>query len=273
LVVIDPRAGARSAAAPASAVPTAEVVWHDLECGGYRADLALWRELAQAAGGPVLDVGAGAGRVALDLARAGHVVTAVDIEGVLLGALRERAAELHVETVCADARAFELPRRDFAACLVPMQTIQLLGGGAGRTAFLSRARDHLRPGATIACALLGKLEPFDCSAGTIGPVAERARMGGLLYLSRATRVSELGEKVVVERERRVIADAAPSPGDSFDGPDGARGEREVNVIELDRVEAGQLEREANDVGLRPLARREIAATEEHVGSIVVTLGV
>ena len=53
-------------------------VWHDVECGGYAADLPLWRELAAREAGPVLDVGAGTGRVALDLARAGHDVTALD---------------------------------------------------------------------------------------------------------------------------------------------------------------------------------------------------
>ena len=48
------------------------VIWHDLECGGYAEDLALWRELAMRHGGPVLDVGAGTGRTAIMLARAGH---------------------------------------------------------------------------------------------------------------------------------------------------------------------------------------------------------
>ena len=45
-----------------------ESVWHDVECASYEADLDLWRELAAAARGPVLDHGCGTGRVALDLA-------------------------------------------------------------------------------------------------------------------------------------------------------------------------------------------------------------
>ena len=65
----------------------AHVVWHDVECGGYDADLALWRELAREAGGPVLDVGAGTGRVALRLAGAGLDVTALDLDGELLDVL------------------------------------------------------------------------------------------------------------------------------------------------------------------------------------------
>ena len=44
-----------------------DVLWHDLECGGYDLDLPLWRELADREGSPVLDVGAGTGRVAPDL--------------------------------------------------------------------------------------------------------------------------------------------------------------------------------------------------------------
>src|SRR6185436_807784 len=103
------------------------VVWHDVECGRYEADLPLWRELAEAAGGLVLDVGAGTGRVALDLARHGFAVTALDREPDLLAALGARAAAagLRVETVTADAQDFALGRR-FALIAVPMQTVQLL---------------------------------------------------------------------------------------------------------------------------------------------------
>ena len=54
------------------------VVWHDVECGQYSADLALWDELAAREPGPILDVGAGTGRVSLVLAALGHDVTALD---------------------------------------------------------------------------------------------------------------------------------------------------------------------------------------------------
>src|SRR4249920_7709 len=114
-----------------------DALWHDLECGGYDEDLPLWRALAGEAGGPVLDVGAGTGRVTLDLAGAGAPVVALDAEGPLLEALAHRATGLPVETVVGDARELALGDRRFALVLVPMQTIQLLGGPRGRAAFLS----------------------------------------------------------------------------------------------------------------------------------------
>src|SRR3954454_4409963 len=83
-----------------------DALWHDLECADYREDLPLWRSLAAEAGGPVLDVGAGTGRVTLDLASRRVPVVALDIEPALLAALRHRATELSIETFVADARRF-----------------------------------------------------------------------------------------------------------------------------------------------------------------------
>lgn len=251
----------------------AEVVWHELECGSYRADLPLWRELADEADGPILDIGAGTGRVTLELARAGHAVTALDSDPALLTALRNRAGALAIETVHADARSFTLARADFALCIVPMQTIQLLAGAAGRMQFLRRARAHLRPGGVLACAILGELDPFDCSQSGIGPAAEHTKRDGLLYVSRAIRVSESDDTVVIERERRILSEHAEPPSWPFprehERHDGAR---ERNVIELDRVTVATLRREGAEAGLQPLPTRELAPTDEHVGSSVVMFG-
>src|SRR3954454_12202777 len=85
-----------------------DALWHDLECADYREDLPLWRSLVAETGGPVLDIGAGTGRVSLDLAARGTSVVALDSDAALLAALEHRAAGLPVETVVADARRFEL---------------------------------------------------------------------------------------------------------------------------------------------------------------------
>ena len=49
-------------------------IWHEVECGGYRADIPLWLSLASRAvprpgSAPILDLGAGTGRVAVELAQ------------------------------------------------------------------------------------------------------------------------------------------------------------------------------------------------------------
>jgi SAM-dependent methyltransferase len=251
--------------APSQAAARApQVIWHDVECGYYRADLPLWRELAdaEAKGGPaeILEVGAGTGRVALDLMRCRHRVTALDADPDLLRALSERADGLALETVCADARTFEISRRDFGLCIAAMQTIQLFGGSSERVAFLRRARAHLRPGGLLACAIVTELEQFDCAAGDSGPEVEAARFAGDLYSSRAVRVRARITSILIVRERRVLRGQPPVVVAS-----------ERDVTELARVGAAQLEREARDVGLTPLPARSVAATDEHLGSVVVML--
>jgi SAM-dependent methyltransferase len=249
-------------------VHPAEVIWHDLECGSYRADLPLWRELAQTQAGPILDVGAGTGRVALDLARAGGRVSALDLDPDLLAALNDRTGDLQVETVCADARSFDLDRHDFALCLVPMQTLQLLAGSAARASFLRCARAHLRSGGLLACAIVTELESFDMTDGSPGPSPETARVGETLYVSQATSVQVLPRRIVIERERRIVAAGAGEPSEGNPTGDPAA---ERNVIELARVSRSELEREGSQAGLRPEPAREIAPTDEHVGSTVVML--
>jgi SAM-dependent methyltransferase len=246
------------------------VIWHDLECGNYTADLALWHELAadECAGvapthdsglGRVLDVGSGSGRVALALARAGHHVTALDLDAELLDALRSRAAGLDVETVRADARLFELDRRGFALCLAPMQTLQLLGGTTGRLEFMRHARAHLAPGGLLACAIVTEIDPFDCDAGDLGPSEEVARVAGATYISRATRVLIDSRVVRIERERGILPRSRPTREPAW----------EHDLIELDRVSVSQLEREGQEAGLTGSGTHVIAATDEHTASVVV----
>jgi SAM-dependent methyltransferase len=233
------------------------VIWHDLECGGYVEDLELWRSLADQCGDPVLDIGAGTGRVSLDLARRGHHVTALDRDDALLAELRRRAAGLPLDTVCADARQFELDRR-FALCLVPMQTIQLLGGRDGRISFLRCARRHLDRGGLLAIAISEVLELYEVVDGAPAPLPDICERDGVVYSSQPTAVRVSGGRFVLERRREMVS---------------AAGVRNVSedVIELDRVSGAQIAREAGQVGLRSAGSATIPATPDYVGSEVVML--
>jgi SAM-dependent methyltransferase len=236
--------------------PGAAVVWHDLECGSYRADLGLWSQLAREHGGRVLDVGAGAGRVSVELAREGIEVVALDRDPELLGALERRARGLPLTAVLADARDFSIPRR-FGLIIAPMQTVQLLDGPAGRAAFLRLARAHLAPGGVLAAALAEDLEDF--SADLPLPPADLAVLHGWTWRSQPTGLRADGARVALERLREAVA------------PDGARTVTR-DVVHLDRVDADELEAQGAAIGLRALPRRVIDPTEEHVGSVVVLLG-
>ena len=120
----------------ASTAPTqpAAVIWHDAECGGYAADLSTWERLAAEHPGPLLDLGAGSGRVALHLAARGREIVAVDSDQELLAELEARAAGsgLRVETRCVDVRELDLGARRFELAIAPMQLAHLLGGAEGR---------------------------------------------------------------------------------------------------------------------------------------------
>jgi SAM-dependent methyltransferase len=230
------------------------VVWHDVECGSYRADLPLWLELAAAAHGPVLDVGAGTGRVAIVLARAGHDVVALDREPVLLETLARRAAGLPVETVVADACGFDLGRR-FGLVIVPMQTIQLLPERAG---FLTAAHRHLEPGGLLAIAISGTLEDFGELADELLPDPDVGAAGGWRFASQPTAVRALAHATRIERVRRSVS------------PDGAVSQ-EDDAIELAHLTVAELEAEGRAVGFAPEPARRIEATAEHVGAEVVLL--
>jgi SAM-dependent methyltransferase len=233
------------------------VLWHDLECGAYDADLPLWRELAAGAGGAVLEVGAGTGRVALDLAARGHPVTALDRDGELLAELSRRAAGLSVTTVQADAREFAL-EHGFSLCVVPMQTIQLLGGPDGRAAFLRCARAHLGPGALLAAAVAASLEDFAPGADGGLPLPDIREQDGWVYCSQPVGMRVRDGATVIERLRQTVA------------PDGTRSEQ-ADEVRLDRLDTAGLAAEAAALGYRRLPPRRIQPTAEHVASDVALL--
>ena len=234
-----------------------DALWHDLECGAYGEDLALWRALAAEAGGPVLDVGAGTGRVTLDLAARGFTVTALELDPALLAALERRAAGLPVETVVADARDFALPRR-FALVLAPMQTLQLLGGPPGRAAFLRCALRHLEPGGRLVAAVADALDCFDDEHDAPPPPQAREILG-VRYASRLLDVVvDDGGRAAIHRQRQVV------------GP-GARFAAQEVVTRLDRVSADAVAAEAAALGFLAEPHRVIPETDEYLGSTAVVL--
>jgi SAM-dependent methyltransferase len=232
--------------------------WHDVECASYDADLPLWRELAANANGRILDVGAGTGRVALDLARRGHDVTAVDSEAELLAALVARAAaeDLDVEVVVGDARAFSLAGR-FALVLLPMQVVQLLGGEGGRASMLAAVKGVLAPGGRLAVALADPWEAVPAGEA-LPPLPDILERDGWVLSSLPVGVRVDGDRVAIDRVRQAVA------------PNGGLTDEFATIV-LDAVTPDELEREALGAGYRIGPQRYVDPTRDYVGSAVVML--
>jgi SAM-dependent methyltransferase len=230
------------------------VIWHDAENGSYSADLPLWEELARAAGGPVLDLGCGTGRVALHLARRGHQTVGLDLDPELIAALAERADGLPLRPLVGDAQSFELDA-DIALALAPMQLAQLLPDSPARVECLSCIAAHLRPGGRAALAIVEAL-PRESEGPP--PLPDVREVDGWVYSSLPLDAVDIGEEIVIQRLRQTVS------------PAGELSEEE-NEIRIRTVAAAELEREAVAAGLVPLPRREIAPTDLHVGSTVVVL--
>jgi SAM-dependent methyltransferase len=233
-----------------------DAVWHDLECGDYGEDLPLWRDLAARTGGPVLDVGAGTGRVTLELAAVGLPVVALDVDERLLAALAIRARELPVDTVVADARDFRLDRR-FSLILAPMQTLQLFGGRLGRAAFLRCALQHLKPGGLVAAALADAMDCFD-EDHVVPPPPEAREILGVLYTSQLLGVVEDHGRAAIHRRREIVG-----------APD--RREAEDVFVHLDRVSADEVATEARELGFIAEPHQYIPETEQYLGSTVAIM--
>jgi SAM-dependent methyltransferase len=237
---------------------SAAVIWHDVECGAYDGDIGLWRELAGESGGPILDLGCGTGRVALDLARQGHSVQGLDIDAELVAALNERAGKAGVPAVASagDGRAFELADR-FAIVLAPMQFIQVLGGGGERLACLRCARRHLRPGGLVAVAIVDGM-PDELIEEAAPPLPDTCELEGWVYSSLPLDAGLEAGTIVVRRLRQTVSPL----GELSD---------ELEEVPLRLLAAETVEAEAREAGLETVGRREIPPTDSHVGSVVILL--
>jgi SAM-dependent methyltransferase len=235
------------------------VVWHDVECGAYAADMPLWRQLAAVAGGAVLDVGSGTGRVALDLAGRGHDVWALDSDAALVGALERRARErgLRVRATSGDARTFDLGGATFALAIAPMQVIQLMGNASNRGALLQRVRAHLEPGGVFAAAIA---DPFEGEpAEMIGPPLPDVReQDGWVFQSQPIAVRPVPGGSEIDRIRQAVS------------PTGELNES-FNTIKLDDLTAEELESDGRAAGFHVLERHSVPPIADYVGSAVVML--
>ena len=157
-------------------------------------------------------------------------------------------------TVHADARAFSIDA-EFPLIIAPMSLVQILGGHDGRVAMLRSVHAHLSPGGLFAAALS---DPSDAVPEELipPPLPDILERDGWVFSSQPLTMYEEDGCVVIERRRQAVS------------PTGELQEEDVR-IEVDVVSLDEFEAEAREAGLRPVARKTIPETRDHIGSTVV----
>jgi len=118
-------------------------------------DVEWYVRKAKSADGPVLELGAGTGRITLALAREGLAVHALDAHPGMLEVLRRKLAGLpadvqeRVTLVEADMQTFELPER-FGLVIAPFRAVLHNLTEEDMLACFGRVRAHLRDGGRFA---------------------------------------------------------------------------------------------------------------------------
>ncbi|WP_457637972.1 class I SAM-dependent methyltransferase [Oceanithermus sp.] len=127
-----------------------------LQYRDYTDDLEFYARLADSQGGPVLELGAGQGRVAAHLARRGVEVWALEPSA----AMRERGEastrSLPVRWIAGEMRDFALDRR-FPLIIAPFNALMHLYTLANQDAAIERVAHHLEAGGVFAFDLYNPL--------------------------------------------------------------------------------------------------------------------
>lgn len=126
--------------------------FYDLDFLDIGYDAELYQQLAHEAGGPVLELGVGSGRLAIPLALAGHEVVGIDVDEAMLrraaiawedarGAIEPERLQLQQ----ADFLTFRTGPR-FGLAIIAVNTFLLAEGDDARRAILGNMSASLRPG-------------------------------------------------------------------------------------------------------------------------------
>lgn len=141
---IDKPAGRDTAAALAR--------YYDLDLADERADVDMYLALARSTDGPILELAAGSGRIAVPLAAAGHQVTGVDIDPQMLerartawAAAQPAAGGGSLDLIEGDITGLDLGRR-FGLVILALNSLLLLPDRPAQLAALRTMAAHLDKG-------------------------------------------------------------------------------------------------------------------------------
>jgi ubiquinone/menaquinone biosynthesis C-methylase UbiE len=155
--------------------------WENARTLGRR-DVPFWRNLALQAGGRVLELGCGTGRVSLPLGRAGVRLVGIDRSERMLTRARTRARRARLTTtirlVRADIRHTPFAGLSFTLVMAPYGILQSLLLERDLTATLEEVHRVLEPGGTFGIELVADLSSWREYTKRLSLKGWRGRRGG-----------------------------------------------------------------------------------------------
>lgn len=230
------------------AAHTEDQLWlHDALLGPFSGDIVEYLALARTTGGPVLDLGSGAGRLSVPFARHGFTVEAVDRDGPSLERLRRWADRIgpqvrgRVTTTQADLARLRLRRR-YRLTLLAGAMIAAIPPPA-RPGVLREIAAHLGAGGALA---------LDYTAHDTAGLAEHPRRTWAFQVPRFDGVREW----VVARQVFDLATMSEQVTYFIERSDKTRVRRSVATTDKWIVDQRDLLREVRAAGLRVTDRRQ-----------------
>jgi SAM-dependent methyltransferase len=204
---------ARRTAAPASAAEGFEgwdeyapfYDWENARTLGRR-DVPFWKAFAAQAGGPVLELGCGTGRISMPLGRAGVRLVGIDRSEEMLIRARQRIARgrlaSRVHLVRGDIRTLpfaEVP--GFAAVLAPYGVLQSLLREKDLMSTLHAVHAALQPGGRFGLELVADLPSWEEYRKRVSLSGWRHRKGGAhVTLTETVRQDRLKRLTIFDQE-------------------------------------------------------------------------
>ncbi len=180
------------------------VRYYDVFSAAPEGDVSFYVTQALQAGGPVLELACGTGRILIPIAQAGVHITGLDLSPAMLARAQQKLAALPADVqqcarlVQGDMSNFSLDQR-FALIMIPFNSFALLATPERQRAALHCIYNHLEPGGRFAFSI------FDPSIPIIS--AHIGQLGNAVKRYKEFDDPDTGRRVVVydAREYDLIA--------------------------------------------------------------------
>ncbi len=157
----------------------ADAAFYDHYSTGLEGDVQFYVEEAQRAGGPVLELGCGTGRILIPIAQSGLQIIGLDRAPAMLSRARQKVACLNAETQHrirlneGDMRKFSLPQR-FPSITVPYRAFLHLLTPKDQRQALACIHSHLTPNGRLIFNIFDPhLETITAHLGPLGAVLKK----------------------------------------------------------------------------------------------------